>query len=145
MRRSSTFPPVFVLNVYYSGMGIARNLHGLGIPVYGLSSEADAPGMTSRFFEKIYKVPNGRDEPNALRHKLLEICKEHDEAPVIFPTRDFDVLFLNEYRNELGGFYRLPENEAVNSHTRQTRTGQYCRKAGHLGSGYRNLPHRCRD
>jgi len=113
MRRSPNFPPVFVLNLYYSGMGIARNLRGLGVPVYGLSSEDDAPGMTSRFFEKIYKVPNGRDEPNALCHRLLEICNEHDDAPVIFPTRDFDVLFLNEYRNELGGFYRLPENDAV--------------------------------
>jgi predicted ATP-grasp superfamily ATP-dependent carboligase len=108
-------PPVFVLNVYYSGMGIARNLRGRGVAVYGLSSEADAPGMKSRFFDAIYTVPNGRDDPDQLCGRLIEIRSNHKQSPVIFPTRDFDVLFLNEYREQLGGLYRLPEDRAVKS------------------------------
>src|SRR5262245_32798956 len=111
--QSSISPPVFVLNVYYSGMGIARNLSGRGVGVYGLSSEADAPGMKSRFFDGIYRVPNGRDEPNGLCLKLAEIRNKHEQAPVIFPTRDFDVLFLHEYRRQLGSLYRIPESGAV--------------------------------
>src|SRR5580765_3956837 len=62
----ATLPPVFVMNTYSTGIGIARNLHGRGVDVYGLSSEADAPGVRSRFFKGIYPVPNGRDEPRAL-------------------------------------------------------------------------------
>src|SRR5262245_25296905 len=115
MLQLQSSPPVFVLNVYYSGMGIARNLRGRGLAVYGLSSEPDAPGMKSRFFESIYRVPNGRDEHDQLCGRLVEIRSNHEQSPVIFPTRDFDVLFLNEYRKQLGGLYRLPENRAVKS------------------------------
>ena len=107
---SSEHPPVFVMNVYYSGLGIARSLHGRGIDVFGLSSEADAPGMTSGFFNGIYEVPNGRDEPDALYRRLLELRTKHSDAPVIFPTRDFDVLFLHHYGQQLSPFYRVPQD-----------------------------------
>ena len=106
-------PPVFVLNAYYSGLGIARNLHGRGIDVYSLSFDSSAPGFRSRFFKGTYDVPNGRDEPDALFRRLLEIRQYHDANPVIFATRDFDVLFLNEYRDRLGPHFRVPQNCAV--------------------------------
>jgi D-aspartate ligase len=106
-------PPVFVLNTYYTGIGIARNLRDHGVPVYGLSSEDNAPGVRSRFFKGIYSVPNGRDEPQALCRRLIELRKNHDDAPVIFPTRDFDVLFLHRHRRELSPWYRFPQNDAV--------------------------------
>jgi D-aspartate ligase len=102
--------PVFVLNPYYTGIGIARNLHRRGIKVYGLSSTRSAPGTWSRFFTAIYDVPDGRDEPEALYRRLVEISKHHAEAPVIFPTRDFDVLFLHRYRERLSSFYRVPQS-----------------------------------
>ena len=107
---SSGLPPIFVMNLYYSGLGIARCLHGRGIDVFGLSSEADAPGMTSGFFKDIYEVPNGRDEPDALYRRLLELRSKHSDAPVIFPTRDFDVLFLHHYGQQLRPFYRVPQD-----------------------------------
>src|SRR5262245_52484237 len=100
MKGAAALPPVFVMNTYYTGLGIARNLHGSGIEVYGLSSEADAPGVRSRFFKGIYQVPNGRDEPEALCQRLLELRRHHDQAPVIFPTRDFDVMFLQNHRQQ---------------------------------------------
>jgi predicted ATP-grasp superfamily ATP-dependent carboligase len=42
----------------------------------------------------------------------MQIRKQHDQAPVVFPTRDFDVLFLHRYREQLGGLYRLPDDGA---------------------------------
>jgi predicted ATP-grasp superfamily ATP-dependent carboligase len=112
-QKPGALPPVFVMNTYYTGIGIVRNLHRYGVDVYGLSSEPNAPGVRSRFFKRIYTVPNGRDEPDALCKKLLELRTFHRDAPVIFPTRDFDVLFLHNYRKELNGLYRLPQNSAV--------------------------------
>src|SRR5919106_4352750 len=105
----SKFPPVFVMNPYYTGVGIARNLRRKGPAVYGLASEKDAPGSKSRLYDGIYNIPNGRDEPEALYRRLLEIREQHDLAPVIFPTRDFDVLFLHRYREQLSPFYELPQ------------------------------------
>jgi D-aspartate ligase len=107
----ATPTPVFVMNLYYTGIGIARNLRGCGVKVYGLTSSKDAPGVTSRFFDGIYAVPDGRDEPEALCKQLLEIRKSHTQDPIIFPTRDFDVLFLHEYREQLLPFYRLPQSK----------------------------------
>ena len=104
---------VFVMNVYYTGIGIARNLRGLRSGVFGLSSEHDAPGVRSRFFRRIYSVPNGRDEPEALCNALLDIRKQHDEAPVIFPTRDADLVFLDEHAERLRAHYRLPPGGAA--------------------------------
>src|SRR5262245_48056158 len=112
---AARLPPVFVMNVYYSGLGIARSLYGCGVDVFGLSSESDAPGMSSGFFKAIYAVPNGRDEPDLLCQRLLELGAKHTHPPVIFPTRDFDVLFLHQYRRQLTRFYRLPDDRGLSS------------------------------
>lgn len=111
MRKSPkcAMPPVFVMNPYYTGIGIARNLRHKGPYVYGLSSERNPPGTSSRLYSGIYEVPNGRDEPEALYRRLLEIRKVHVVAPVIFPTRDFDVLFLHQYRDKLTPLYIVPQ------------------------------------
>jgi D-aspartate ligase len=105
-------PPIFVMNPYYSGIGIARSLHGCGVQVFALTSEREAPGGRSRYFKNVYFVPNGRDEPEQLCLRLLEIAAEHGhgDKPVIFPTRDFDVLFLHDYREALGPHYLLPQS-----------------------------------
>ena len=108
-----TLPPVFVMNTHYTGIGIARNLHDRGVHVYGLSWDTNAPGVRSRFFKGIYPVPNCRDEPQALCERLIELRRRHNQAPVIFPTRDFDVIFLHDHRQELSSLYRLPQNSAV--------------------------------
>ena len=111
--QSSNFgsPPVFVMNPYYTGIGIARSLHPRGVPVFALTSERDVPGVRSRYFKGVYSVPNGRAEPEQLCRRLLEIAAQrgHGERPVIFPTGDFDVLFLRDYREALGASYLLPQ------------------------------------
>jgi len=97
------------MNPYYSGLGIARSLRARGVALIALSSEPDAPGAKSRYFDRVHIVPNGRDEPDALFRRLTEIAREHRVRPVIFPTRDFDILFLHEYREALNPFLSLPQ------------------------------------
>src|SRR5688572_12612222 len=101
-------PPVLVMNLHYTGIGIGRSLHPLGIPVDGLSAEDDAPGARSRWFRRVHQVPHGRVAPEALCEKLLAIRRHYDDAPVIFPTGDADVLFLAEFAHRLEPHYRLP-------------------------------------
>jgi len=99
------------MNPYYSGLGIARSLHGRGIPVFALTAERGVPGARSRYFEDVYVVPNGRDEPERLCQRLLESRADPAQRPIIFPTRDFDVLFLDKYRTALARDYLLPQPE----------------------------------
>src|SRR4051812_33428868 len=67
-------PPVFVLNPYYTGLGIARSLRGTGVRVEALYSEGDAPGLRSRHFAAVRRVPNGRDDPRGLRDALVRLA-----------------------------------------------------------------------
>ena len=100
--------PVVVLNPYYTGLGIARNLHGTGVRVHALTSDAATPGARSRYFASVRTVPDGRDAPEALCAELLRIADSFGAVPILFPTRDFDILFLHEHRARLAPCYLLP-------------------------------------
>jgi D-aspartate ligase len=112
MHSTPALPPVFVLNPYYSGLGVARSLRGHGVAVHGLASERDLPGARSRAFHAIHDVPNGRDDPDALCRRLLELAARQASKPVLFPTRDFDVIFLERYGSALAPAFVLPQPSA---------------------------------
>jgi predicted ATP-grasp superfamily ATP-dependent carboligase len=102
-------PPVYVMNPYYTGLGIARSLAPHGVRVVALASEATAPGVRSRFFDEVVTVPNGRDDPAALAAALVAMASGSRVRPVLFPTRDFDVVFLAEHHDMLAPLYVLPQ------------------------------------
>jgi D-aspartate ligase len=98
-------PPVLIMNLFYTGLGIARDLAGRGVRVIGLSAHPEAFGNFTRFCE-VRPAPNSQEQPEALLEFLLRASVEL-RGSVIFPTRDFDVLFLDRYRVELAPHYRL--------------------------------------
>jgi predicted ATP-grasp superfamily ATP-dependent carboligase len=97
--------PVIILNLFYTGVGIARDLAGLGVHVVGLSAHPKIYGNFTRFCE-VRRAPNSAEQPEALAEFLLRAAGELRGA-VIFPTRDLDVLFLDRHRNRLEPYYRL--------------------------------------
>jgi D-aspartate ligase len=98
-------PPVIILNMFYSGLGIARDLKGRGGPVLGLSADPKIYGNFTRCCE-VRTAPNSQEQPEQLFQMLLRLSAEFHGA-VIFPTRDADVLFLDRFRVELERHYRL--------------------------------------
>ena len=98
-------PPVIILNLFYTGLGIAHNLRGYGLRVIGLSADRQAYGRFSRFCE-VRESPNSQENPEELKSYLLGLVGELNGA-IIFPTRDADVLFLDHYREELEPCFRL--------------------------------------
>ena len=106
-------PPVIIMNLFYTGLAIARDLAGYGMRVIGLSAHREAPGNRTRFCE-VRNSPNSQEQPEQLVEYLLGHAEELHGA-VIFPTRDFDVLFLDHYRELLEPRYRLaiPHREAL--------------------------------
>jgi len=103
--RSCEPSPVIVLNMFYSGLGIARAMAGKGVRVVGLSADPKVYGNFSRLCE-VRRAPNSQDEPEALARFLIHAC-DGLQGAVIFPTRDADVLFLDRFRVLLGSKYRL--------------------------------------
>jgi D-aspartate ligase len=103
--RNASQPPVIILNLSYTGLGIARDMAGRGVRVVGFTSDEATYGNFTRTCE-VWFTPDARLQPEKLADVLLEVGHELDGA-VIFPTSDFDVLFLDRYRGALEPHYRL--------------------------------------
>src|SRR5205807_564855 len=97
-------PPVIIMNMFYSGLAIARDMAGTGVRVIGLSADRNAYGNFTRFCE-VRSAPDSQSQPGELVKYLVNAAGELRGA-VIFPTRDADVVFLDRYRDELKD-YRL--------------------------------------
>jgi D-aspartate ligase len=106
-------PPVLILNMFYSGLGIARDMAGHNIRVVGLSAHHRVYGNFTRLSEVRF-APNSQEQPERLLKFLLEAAHRWQGA-VIFPTRDADVLFLDRFRGQLRQHYRLaiPPHEVL--------------------------------
>ncbi len=98
-------PPVIVLNLFHSGLGIARQLAGTGVRVVGLSAHPRIYGNFTRLCE-VRVAPNSQEQPQQLADFLLQIGPELHGA-IVFPTRDADLLFLDRFRSDLEPFYKL--------------------------------------
>ena len=102
---SGKLPPVIIMNLFYSGLAIARDMAGRGVRVVGLSAHPIIYGNFTRFCE-VRSAPNSQEDSDELLRFLVEAAPELRGA-VIFPTRDLDVLFLDRHRTELQQHYRL--------------------------------------
>jgi predicted ATP-grasp superfamily ATP-dependent carboligase len=92
------------MNMFYTGLGIARSLGEQGIPVIGLTSQRGVYGNFTRY-ARIHRCPDSRNEPEHLLAYLLKMGRQIGHRSVIFPTRDDDVLFLDRFRRELEDYF----------------------------------------
>lgn len=105
-------PPVIIMNMFYSGLAIARDLAGTGVRVIGLSSDPKAYGNFTRFCE-VRRAPDSQSEPEKLA-AFLQQAADGLKGAVIFPTRDADVVFLDRYRDELKDYrISIPPRSAL--------------------------------
>lgn len=107
---NGTPPAAVVLNMYATGLAIARNLAPHGVPVYGLSSRQDAPGNYSRWCRPL-RSPDSQDDPARLVRYLLTLADSLPGRAVLFPTRDQDIHFLERNREALAARYVIPQVE----------------------------------
>ena len=97
-------PHAVVMNLYYTGLGIARSLGKAGVPVMGLTSQRGAYGNFTRYAKTVI-CPDSREEPEALLEFLTGMGRELGGRSVIFPTRDDDLMFLDQFRSELEPYF----------------------------------------
>jgi len=120
-----------VMNMFYTGLGIARSLGEQGIPVIGLSAHPGVYGEFTRYARTI-ACPDSRNEPEALFPFLQRMGEELRHRAVIFPTRDDDVLFLDRYREQLSPYFELliPESSVLQACLDKWQTYQWALRAG---------------
>jgi D-aspartate ligase len=109
------YPAAVVMNMFYTGLGIARSLGERGIPVIGLSAHNIYGNYTRH--ANVRRAPDSREDPEALLEFLLRLAREIGSRSVLFPTRDDDLLFLDRFRQELTAGYIpvLPQPGALHA------------------------------
>jgi D-aspartate ligase len=125
-------PPVaIVMNMFYTGLGIARSLGERGIPVIGLTSHRGIYGNYTRYAKTVF-CPDSRNEPEDLLTYLVRLGKDLDHRGVIFPTRDDDVLFLDRFREHLTPHFHIavPESSVVRACLNKWETYRWGQRAG---------------
>lgn len=124
-------PPVaIVMNMFYTGLGIARSLGEQGIPVIGLTAHRGIYGNFTRY-AKLRSCPDSREQPEELLAFLLALGEELAGRAIIFPTRDDDVLFLDRYRDHLRRRFILavPESSALEACLDKSQTYRWAQMA----------------
>lgn len=109
-------PVAVVMNMFYTGLGIARSLGARGVPVIGLTSRRGIYGNFTRF-ATVHRCPDSREQPEALLPYLLKLGQELGQHAVIFPTRDDDIVFLDRHRDALKTSFHLviPEPDVIHA------------------------------
>jgi predicted ATP-grasp superfamily ATP-dependent carboligase len=122
-------PPAVVMNMFHTGLGIARSLSERGVPVIGLSADRSVYGNSTRCARIVY-CPNSRTDPEALLPHLLKLGKEIGRG-VLFPTRDDDVIFMDRFRKQLEPYFSMviPDGLAVRACLNKWETHQWAQKA----------------
>lgn len=124
-------PTAVVMNMFYTGLGIARSLGEHDVPVIGLTAQRRVYGNFTRY-AKTRLCPDSRNEPEALLAYLLELAKNIGHRAIIFPTRDHDVVFLDRFREQLAAHFMLvlPEPSVLEACLNKWETYQWACRAG---------------
>lgn len=94
----------------FQGLGVARNLAPLGIPVIIVDPDF-CIGRFSRSVRKYYKCPPLTDTQAFVSFlERLAIEKKLDKW-VVYPTSDRAVFILSQFRNRLSKYYLIPTPE----------------------------------
>lgn len=99
--------PIVILNTHHTGLGIARSLAPLGPRVIALTANPVSPGNRSRHHE-CRIAPDSLREPQLLIEFLIGLREELKLQPILLPTRDHDIHFINHNRDVLDGRYHIP-------------------------------------
>jgi len=119
------------MNLFNTGLGIARSLGEAGIPVIGLTARRGTYGNFTRHARTVV-CPDSREQPEALLRFLTRMAREFDGRSVIFPTRDDDLMFLDRFRLELEPYFTavMPDRSALHACLDKWETSQSAKRAG---------------
>ena len=99
--------PVVILNMHYTGLGIARGLQGCSAgPIYGLGANESLFGNVSRYCTYV-TCPDTQTAPEECRDFLMTFARQFDTRPLLIPTRDHDLQFLAKFYDELESRYAV--------------------------------------
>lgn len=115
LRYTST--PVVVLRTVasplsHAGIGIARSLGRLGVPVFWVDPDPAAPAARSRYVRGRFQLSLDRAHPNRAVDRLLGIGCELPRSAILIPTDDWGCLLVAEAADALRERFVFPEQSS---------------------------------
>lgn len=97
---------------YYIGLSIIRCLGYKGIYTVAMDyEEKNTYGAKSKYLKEQIIVPHYKNEPEKLVEYLIEYSKKQDSKPVLFPSADQYVEFIDSNLNKLREYYLMPMDQ----------------------------------
>src|SRR5262245_39105851 len=109
-----------------------RTLGRMGVRVYGIHGDPQAPTLKSRYCSgaSTWGI-EGEREHDSVGH-LLEFATRLGERPILIPTEDASCLFLEDHAEELRVGYRFPTRPSGLARALSSKQGMFelCRQHG---------------
>ncbi len=97
---------------YYIGLSIIRCLGSKGIYTVAVDySENDTYGAKSKYLKEQLIAPHYKLNPQELLEYLINYAKNEIFKPILYPSADAYVEFMDNYLNELREYYLIPMTE----------------------------------
>lgn len=94
---------------YYIGLSIIRSLGRKGVKVTAIDyTKEDSYGSRSKYLDEHLIAPHYGREPERFLEFLINYSKNQDYKPVLFPSSDPYVEFIDKYFYELKEYYLFP-------------------------------------
>jgi len=97
---------------YYIGLSIIRCLAIHGVPTVAIDySSKGTYGFHSKYCSERLIGPNCKEDPEGLLNFLIGYSKKQDHKPVLFPSADGYVEFIDKYLSTLSKYYLITQTE----------------------------------
>ncbi len=97
---------------YYIGLSIIRCLGKEGIDVVAVDySEKGAYALKSKYVSETLIAPHYKEDSVGFFHFLVDYAKKQKVKPVLFPSADPYVSFIDDYLYQLKEYYLIPQTE----------------------------------
>lgn len=101
---------------YYIGLSIIRCLGREGVHVVACDYDFEKSyGAKSKYISEFLKIENLNNFGEEAFQGLIEYGKKQDEKPVLLPTHDKYVEFIDEYYDELEKYYLISQAKGLNT------------------------------
>ncbi len=101
---------------YYIGLSIIRCLGIQNLHVVACDYDfKNSYGAKSKYISEFLEIKGLNKIDQKALNQLIEYAKKQDEKPVLFPSHDKYVEFIDTYYDELEKYFLIPQQKGLNS------------------------------
>lgn len=93
---------------YYIGLAVVRSLGKAGVHVISVDYDEYNPYGKSKYVKQALIAPHYKDQEEAYLEFLINLARNEEHKPVLMPTADPYVEFIDKYFFELKDYYLFP-------------------------------------